>query len=50
MYFLPFWKIYEATVNVEKKIKILKIFVEEMTVSHMGQAQDVMVHKTKSGA
>lgn len=48
MYFLPFRKLYDSTDDLKKKLEILKIFVEEMTVSHMGQAQDVRVHKVKS--
>ena len=47
MYFLPFKKLYEGVSGMEKKIKLLKIFMEEMTISHMGQAQDIQVHKIK---
>ena len=28
-------------------MELFKIFVDEMTISHMGQGQDVLVHKTK---
>ena len=47
MYFLPFKKLYEGVTGIDKKIKLLKIFMEEMTISHMGQAQDIQVHKIK---
>lgn len=27
IYFLPFWKVYESIANMEKKVKILKIYI-----------------------
>lgn len=47
MYFLPFKKLYEEISDPQKKVKLLQIFMEEMTISHMGQAQDIQVHKLK---
>ena len=48
MYFLPFRKLYEEVSDVKKRVKLLQIFMKEMTISHMGQAQDIQVHKIKS--
>lgn len=48
MYFLPFHKLLSTIEDPRKQLEVMKIFIEEMSVSHMGQAQDIMVHKCKS--
>lgn len=48
MYFLPFRRLYDSITNDSIKLKILNIYIEEMILCHLGQAQDVLVHKVGS--
>lgn len=50
MYFLPFKRFSETVENPYKKVELFQIFVDEMTISHMGQGQDVLVHKVQKSA
>lgn len=50
MYFLPFKRFLETVESPLKKVELFQIFVDEMTISHMGQGQDVLVHKVQKAA